>query len=115
MPISGPETQVVLTGVTVNQDSGNPTILTVTKLNWYHPGMGSTSINVNQRAESVHVSTNLAFYACYAAGQCDHSLYGGIIEAEFDGALEGGYDIVVTVNFPEFGQTCTKSGGITTD
>jgi hypothetical protein len=106
MPLSGPETQVVLTGVTVNQDSGNPTILTVTKLLWYHPGFGTTSINVGQQSESVHVSTNLSFFACYAVGQCDTSLYGGIIEAVFDGPPDGEYSLEVTVNFPEFGQTC---------
>jgi len=106
IPLSGPETQVVLTGVTVNQDPGNPTILTVTKLLWYHPGFGTTSINVGQQSESVHVSTNLSFFACYAAGQCDTSLYGGIIEAVFDGPPDGEYSLEVTVNFPEYGQTC---------
>jgi hypothetical protein len=106
IPLSGPETQVVLTGVTVNQDPDNPTILTVTKLLWYHPGFGTTTINVGQQSESVHVSTNLPFFACYAAGQCDTSLYGGIIEAVFDGPPDGGYSLEVTVNFPAFGQTC---------
>ena len=106
MPLSGPETQVVLSGVTVNQGTGNPTILTVSKLLWYHPGFGTTTINVGQQSESVHVSTNLSFFACYAAGQCDTSLYGGIIEAVFDGPPDGEYSLEVTVNFPEFGQTC---------
>jgi hypothetical protein len=113
MPVSGPETQVVVTGVTVNQDSDNPTILTVNKLNWYHTGMGSTSVNVGKNSESVHVSTNLTFYACYPAGQCDHSYYGGFIEAEFDGTLDGGYSMEITVNFPEYGQTCRITKGIT--
>jgi hypothetical protein len=106
MPLSGPETQVVLTGVTVNQDPGNPTILTVTKLLWYHPGFGTTTIHVGQQSQSVHVSTNLSFFACYAAGQCDTSLYGGIIEAVFDGPPDGEYSLEVTVNFPEYEQTC---------
>jgi hypothetical protein len=113
MPISGPVTQVVVTGVTINQDAGNPTILTVNKLNWYHTGMGSHSVNVGQRSESVYVSTNLTFYACYPAGQCDHSYYGGFIEAEFDAPLDGEYDMQITVNFPEYGQTCTVSRGVT--
>jgi hypothetical protein len=113
MPVSGPVTQVVVTGVTVNQDSDNPTILTVNKLNWYHTGMGNTSVNVGQKSESVHVSTNLTFYACYPAGQCDHSYYGGFIEAEFDGTLDGGYSMEITVNFPEYGQTCRVTKGIT--
>jgi hypothetical protein len=113
MPVSGPVTQVVVTGVTINQDAGNPTILTVNKLNWYHTGMGSTSVNVGQNSESVHVSTNLAFYACYPAGQCDHSYYGGYIEAEFDDVLDGEYSMEITVNFPEYGQTCRVTKGIT--
>lgn len=113
MPTSGPATQVVITGVTINQDSGNPTILTVNKINWYHTGMGNNSVNVGQNAESVHVSTNLAFYACYPVGQCDHSYYGGFIEAEFDGTLDGGYSMEVTVSFPEYGKTCRVTKGVT--
>jgi hypothetical protein len=113
MPIEGPTTQVVVTGVTVNQDGGNPNILTVNKINWYHTGMGSTSVSVGQQSESVHVSTNLTFYACYPAGQCDHSYYGGFIEAEFDGTPDGSYSLDITVSFPAYGKTCGASKGIT--
>jgi hypothetical protein len=112
MPVSGPATSVVVTGVTVNQDSGNPSILTVNKINWYHTGMGSTSVNVGQQAESVHVSTNLSFYACYPAGTCDHSYYGGFIEAEFDGTPSGSYNLAISVSFPAYGKSCSASKGI---
>jgi hypothetical protein len=109
MPTTGPATQVTITNVTINQDGGNPEILTVNKINWYHTGMGSTSVNVNQQSESVSVSTNLSFYACYNAGQCDHSYYGGFIEAEFDDTLAGSYSMQLTINFPNYSQTCTVS------
>jgi hypothetical protein len=113
MPVSGPETQVILKDVTIYQDAGNPTILEVTNINWYHTGMNIIFILVEERAETIYVPVNRPFYACYAAGQCDHSLYGGFIEAEFDDTLNGSYDIEITVNFPEYNQTCRITKGVT--
>jgi hypothetical protein len=115
MPLSGPETQVFITEVAIIQNANNPTILTVNKINWYHTGMGSTSIHVGDNSSTVYVSTNLPFYACYAAGQCDHSLYGGFIEVEFDGNPDGEYDLEIMVNFPNLGQTCKVSKGVITN
>jgi hypothetical protein len=115
LPMTWPDTDVIVTKITITQDSGNPETLTVNKIKWWHPGMGSTTINVYQTANSVTIETNLPFYACLAAGQCDHSLYGGLIEVEFDSVLKGEYDMKLMVDFPEYNQTCRVGRSVETD
>jgi hypothetical protein len=115
LPTTWSDTDVIVTEITIKQDVGNPETLTVNKIKWWHPGMGSTTINVYQRANTISLDTYLPFYACLAAGQCDHSLYGGLIEVEYDDVLDGEYDMDLMVYFPEYNQTCKVGRGVTTD
>ncbi len=100
------ETQVILEKVTVKQNQSNPNIFEVVSVDWSHWGMGSTKIDVQELKNEVTITPNLEFYACFAEGKCDHSLYGGEIYVDFDGELSGEYHLFMDVYFPEHDELC---------
>lgn len=111
--ISGEETEVVLKKVVVEQDQQNAQILTVNYIEWSHWGMDSKRISINEKDDEVMIDTGLDFYDCYAAGKCDHSLYGGDIYVNFEGELDGSYQLFAEVYLPDYGETCKLDTSIT--
>jgi hypothetical protein len=100
------ETKVILEKVTVKQNQANPSIVEVVSVEWSHWGMGSTKIDVHEAQAEVAINPNLEFYACFAEGRCDHSLYGGEIYIDFDGELSGEYQLIMDIYFPEYDEKC---------
>lgn len=111
--VGGEETRVVLKKVTVEQDLSNTQILSVNYLDWAHWGMDSKRLSVSGKGSEITLDTDLDFYACYAAGVCDHSLYGGDVYVNFAGALDGTYRLFIEVFLPAYGETCKLDTSVT--
>ena len=111
--IGGEETKVVLKKVVAKQDLQNVETLAVDFMEWSHWGMDTRRIPVNQQEHEIVILTDFDFYACYAAGMCDHSLYGGDIYIHYAGQLDGTYALAVEVFLPNYGETCRLNALIT--
>jgi hypothetical protein len=109
------ETKVILKKVTVKQNQANPSILEVVSVEWSHWGMGRTKIDVQEAQAEVTIAQNLEFYACFAEGKCDHSLYGGEIYIDFDSTLSGEYQLIMDIYFPEYDEKCKLDLRITAE
>ena len=111
--VGGEETDVILKKVIIKQGQGNPQVFDVSYFEWTHWGIASERILVGLDGNEVTINTDLDFYDCYAAGKCDHSLYGGDIYVNLDGELDGIYQLILEIYLPEYRETCTLDTSIT--
>jgi hypothetical protein len=118
LPLSLPDTPVILSSADITTSAGDT--LRVMSLTWYHPGMGTRTISINERSRSVHVELSESFYACgltnprLCVDDATGPKYGGILDVNFDAPLDGKYTLTIEVYFPEYGETCTLSGSYDT-
>jgi hypothetical protein len=97
--------EAYITSVSFEQDT-NSDVFRVNEFEFEHPGTSKVTINVGERDDYVEVSgLNIPLFYCYP-DYCDNKYHAMYVEVEFNGIMDGEYELSTSVYFPEYDKTC---------